>query len=58
MPHSGQELSITGTLRGDGDVFKLDNALYTDAVPSVQNFELREDGSIELREDGTTELRE
>jgi hypothetical protein len=27
-PHSGESLSMLGTLRGQGDVFKRDNALY------------------------------
>jgi hypothetical protein len=27
-PHSGESLSMLGTLRGEGDTFKRDNALY------------------------------
>jgi hypothetical protein len=35
MPHSGEQLSMVGTLRGEGDVFKRDNALYVGASASV-----------------------
>jgi hypothetical protein len=31
VPHSGEQLSMVGTLRGEGDVFKRDNALYVGA---------------------------
>jgi hypothetical protein len=37
VPHSGEALSMLGTLRGEGDTFKRDNALYVGASVAEAN---------------------
>jgi hypothetical protein len=57
VPHSGEFLSLTGTLRRDGLVSRRDNSLVTDGTV-LDSAILLEDGTNLLLEDGTSLLTE
>jgi hypothetical protein len=51
MPHAGEALSMLGTLRGEGETFKRDNALYVGASVAETSFLTGDDTLLDVLTD-------